>query len=306
MNTDCKYDFTHVGKDISQSQVLVRPSITYWQDAWRRLKKNKVAMLSFTIIIFIILISIIGPYLSSFSYFEQNKDATYLGIGEGGHLLGTDTLGRDLLARVMFGGRISLFIGVVVTLITVIIGVIYGGISGYYGGKLDNFLMRVVDIFMTIPGLLLNILLILVFEPGILTIIIAFSLTWWVGTARLVRGQILQLKEQEFVLAARTLGAGKIRIIFKHLIPNILGLIIIDMSLTVPGVIFGEAFLSYIGLGVRPPMSSWGVLASEGAKVLRFHPHLFIVPAIFIGLTMLSINLLGDGLRDALDPKLRK
>jgi len=301
-----KYDFTPVGKNISGSHSIVRPSINYWQDAWRRLRRNHVAMASLIILIIVTLLSIMGPWFSSYSFFEQNYSQADLGPFEMGHFFGTDSLGRDLFVRVCVGGRISLFIGVVVAFSAVLTGAAYGGISGFYGGRVDNMMMRIVDVMLTIPGMLLSILLLLVLEAGVTTIIIAFSLTSWLGMARLVRGQILQLKEQEFVLAARTLGASSVRIIFRHLIPNTMGVIIVHMTLIVPAAIFGEAFLSYIGLGVRPPVSSWGVLAAEGAKVLRFYPYQLIIPSIFISITMLSFNLLGDGLRDALDPKLRK
>ncbi|RBP37243.1 ABC transporter permease [Garciella nitratireducens] len=304
-STLTEQDFERVGKNLEESQAIVRPSLTYWQDAWRRLKKNKLAMISLVILIGIVFMCIFGPYMVPYKYYEQNYTKTNLSPGQEGHIFGTDSLGRDLFSRVWYGGRVSIFIGVVVALIALVVGVVYGGIAGYMGGKVDNIMMRIVDVLLTIPGMLLNILLLIVLEPGIVTLIIAFGLTGWLSMARLVRGQILQLKEQEFVLAARALGADTKRIIFKHLIPNILGPIIVEMTLTIPSAIFSEAFLSYIGLGIRPPGASWGVLANEGTKVLRFYPYELIIPAIFISLTILAFNLFGDGLRDALDPKLR-
>ncbi len=300
-----KQDFERVEKDLEQSQAIVRPRLTYWQDAWRRLKKNKLAVVSLGILIIIIFMCIFGPYMVSYEYYEQDYTKTNLSPGEEGHIFGTDSLGRDLFSRVWYGGRVSIFIGVVVAIIALVIGVTYGGIAGYIGGRVDNIMMRIVDVIMTIPGTLLNILLLIVMEPGVKTLIIAFGITSWLSMARLVRGQVLQLKQQEFVLAARALGADKKRIIFKHLIPNILGPIIVEMTLTIPSAIFSEAFLSYLGLGIRPPKASWGVLADEGTKVLRFYPHELILPGIFISLTIFAFNLFGDGLRDALDPKLR-
>ncbi len=279
---------------------------TYRQDAWRRLRKNPGAFASLIFLILITLSSILIPMISPYSFYEQNYLQADLPPGTGGHLFGTDSLGRDLFTRAWIGGRISLFIGVSVGFFSVVVGGVYGAVSGYYGGKTDNIMMRIVDILLTLPGMLLNILLILVMDAGMVTIITAFSLTSWLGTARLVRGQTLRLKEEEFVLAARVLGASGRRIIFRHLIPNTMGIIIVNMTLIVPAAIFGEAFLSYIGLGVRPPLSSWGILAAEGTRVLRFYPYQLFIPAALISLTMLAFNLLGDGLRDALDPRLRK
>lgn len=301
-----KDDFEIVGKNLKDSQQIVRPSMTYWQDAWRRLKMNKLAMLSLVILCLVTIMVIVGPYMTKYSYFEQFIDKTNLKPMTEGHYFGTDSLGRDLFARAWRGGRVSLLIGVVVAIVSVIVGVIYGGVAGYYGGKVDNVMMRIVDVMLTIPGMLVNILLLIVLESGVSTIIIAFSITSWLGMARLVRGQVLQLKQQEFVLAARTLGASTSRIIMKHLIPNTLGPIIVDMTLTIPSAIFGEAFLSYIGLGIKPPKASWGILANDGSRIMRFYPYQLIIPAILISITMLSFNLFGDGLRDALDPRLRK
>lgn len=301
-----KNDFEIVGKNLKDSQSIVRPSMTYWQDAWRRLKMNKIAMLSLIILCLVTIMVIIGPFLTEYTYREQFVEKTNLEPMTDGHYFGTDSLGRDIFARAWRGGRISLLIGISVAFISLAVGVVYGGIAGYKGGTVDNIMMRFVDVMLTIPGLLINILLLLVLEPGVKTIIIAFSITTWLGMARLVRGQILQLKEQEFVLAAKTLGASPARIIMKHLIPNTMGPIIVQMTLTIPSAIFGEAFLSYIGLGIKPPEASWGILANDGATMMRFYPYQLIIPAILISITMLSFNLFGDGLRDALDPKLRK
>lgn len=284
---------------------MARPSTTYAQDAWRRLKKNRMAMLGLFMIIAISAIAVLGPLLSSLSYSDQNlADANQ--PPSSAHWFGTDNLGRDLLIRVMHGARISLAIGIVASLINLTLGVVYGGISGYFGGRIDNIMMRVVDILYGIPLLLYVILLMVVLKPGLTNIFIALGLVYWLRMARIVRGQVLSLKEQEYILAARLIGADSWRIILRHLIPNSMGPIIITMTLAIPEAIFTEAFLSFIGLGVSAPMASWGVLASEGVTSLRSYPFQLFYPALAISITMLSFNFLGDGLRDALDPRMRK
>jgi oligopeptide transport system permease protein len=297
--------FTHVGIDEEFSESINRPSMTYWQDAWRRLKKNKVAMAGMIIIIIFTIMAIIGPYMVKFTYNTNNLDLMHQPPGKV-HWFGTDALGRDIWARVWMGARVSLFIGLAAAVIESIMGIIVGGFSGYMGGKIDMFIMRFVDIMIAIPELIFIILIMVIVGSGILPIIIAFAITGWLRMARLVRGQVLQLKEQEFVLAAKTLGADSNRLIFRHLIPNTLGVIIVTLTMAVPSAIFYEAFLSFIGIGIRPPLSSWGQLANSGAQVFEIYPFELLIPAVFISLTMLSLNLLGDGLRDALDPRLRK
>ncbi len=284
---------------------IARPSTTYWQDAWRRLKMNKMAMAGLVMIIFIFLLAIAGPLFTTFSYSDQNlqlanQEPSSL------HWFGTDNLGRDLLTRVLYGARISLAIGIVASLINLTIGVIYGGISGYFGGRIDSIMMRIVDILYGIPLLLYVILLMVVLKPGLTNIFIALGLVYWLRMARIVRGQVLAIKEQEYILAAQLIGASSWRIILRHLIPNSMGPIIVTMTLAIPEAIFTEAFLSFIGLGVSAPMASWGVLASEGVASLRSYPFQLFYPALAISLTMLSFNFLGDGLRDALDPRMRK
>jgi oligopeptide transport system permease protein len=286
-------------------EAIVRPSQTYWQDAWRRLKKNKMAMAGMVVLIVLTILSIVAPMVSSFDYKTQFLKDGYLSPSPA-HFFGTDQFGRDLWVRVWWGVRISLFIGITAALIDLVIGVLYGGISAYFGGRVDTIMQRILEIVYAIPLLLLAILLIVTIGPGISSIIIAYAISGWVGMARLVRGQMLLLKEQEFVLAARTLGAKPSRIILQHLIPNVLGLIIVQITFVVPTAIFFEAFLSFIGVGIRPPMASLGKLISEGAGVMRYHSHLLIFPTIVFSLILLSFNLLGDGLRDALDPKMRK
>lgn len=297
--------FQPLQAEAGAAEVISRPPTTYWQDAWRRLKKNKLAMAGLVTIILLILMAIFGPYISKFSYSDQDllmtnqpPSATYW--------LGSDELGRDLFTRLWYGARISLLVGIVTSLITLVIGVLYGGIAGLAGGKVDDIMMRIVDILWAIPFLLYVILLMVVMGPGLKTIFIALGAVYWMGMARIVRGEILSLKEREYVLAAKVLGASNLRILFKHLIPNAMGPIIIQMTLAIPEAIFTEAFLSFLGLGVSAPMASWGVLASTGMAGIRSYPWQIFFPAIAITITMLSFNFLGDGLRDALDPRMRK
>ncbi|RKP55099.1 ABC transporter permease [Cohnella endophytica] len=284
---------------------IVRPSLTYWQDAWRRLRSNKMAMTGLIVLVIMTLLAIFAPLFSKFDYETQYLMDTDL-KPSWTHFFGTDDFGRDLWTRVWWGTRISLFIGLVAATLDLVIGVLYGGISAYFGGKVDNVMQRVIEIIYSIPLLLLAIILIVFMGPGIKSIIIAYAITGWVGTARLVRGQILLLKEQEFVLAARTLGAKPSRIILQHLIPNVIGLIVVQITFIVPLAIFFESFLSFIGVGIRPPMASLGNLINDGAHYMRYQPHRIIYPTIVFSMILLSFNILGDGLRDALDPKMRK
>ena len=287
------------------TEEISRPITTYRQDAWRRLKENKLAMVGLYTAMFIILIAIIGPWVSHASYSDQNlMQANKVPSAE--HWFGTDTLGRDLFIRVLYGARISLSIGIVASLINLIIGVIYGGIAGLLGGRIDRIMMSIVDVLYGIPMLLYVILLMVVLQPGLTNIFIALGIAYWLGMARIVRGQILSLKEQEYVLAARTIGASDWQILYRHLIPNCLGPIIITMTLAIPEAIFTEAFLSFIGLGVAAPMASWGVLSSEGVTSLRSYPFQLFFPAMAISITMLAFIFLGDGLRDAFDPRARR
>ncbi|MDF2546726.1 MAG: transporter permease [Anaerosolibacter sp.] len=287
------------------SEKIVRPSMTYWQDAWRRLKKDKLAMLGLITIIAIFAIAIAGPWLSDITYSDQNL----LRANESpsaDHWFGTDNFGRDMYIRVLYGARISLLVAVIATVANFFIGVLYGGISGYVGGRVDNIMMRLVDIIFTIPVTLYAIILMVVIGSGLKSIIITLGSIFWVTMARVVRGQVLSLKEQEYVLAARTLGASTWRILVRHLIPNAMGPIIVTATMMIPGAIFTESFLSFIGLGVSAPMASWGSLASDALGGLRSYPYQLFAPAIAICITMLAFNFLGDGLRDALDPRMRK
>lgn len=400
------------------AEKVTRPSMTYWQDAWRRLRKNKTALVGLIVIVAFCLIAIFLPYFYHYEYSDQNLDFTnippkieiyqvdkdnyiyitkeykLINVSKDGKLLsagtltnddkanrkyyysvgeheivvdyslylenqkklkalerkakkdnsinisneknkienlpryavlqdgekievsktvknktyvwGSDTLGRDLFIRVVYGARISLTIGFAAAFINFIIGVFYGGISGYIGGKVDNIMMRIVDIISTIPMMLYVILLAVYMDTTLTTMIIALSLTYWVNMARIVRGQVLQLKEQEYVLAAKSLGASVPRIMLRHLIPNAMGPIMVALTMQIPSAIFTEAFLSFIGLGVSAPKASWGTLCNDALSGLYTYPYQLVYPALAICITLISFNLLGDGLRDALDPKLRK
>ena len=296
--------FVPLEREILQVQKK-EETLGYWQDAWIRLKKNKMALLGLIIIVCLIVVAIFGPIFSSHTYDEQNLMMTN-SSPSWEHWFGTDNLGRDIFIRVLYGARISLAIGIVASLLNLFIGVIYGGIAGFFGGKIDRIMMNIVDILYSVPTLLYVILLMVILKPGLINIFIALGIGYWLQMARIVRGQILSMKEQEFILAARTIGVSKKRILFRHLLPNVMGAIIVTMTLAIPDAIFTEAFLSFIGLGVSAPMASWGVLASEGVNNLRAYPFQLFFPAVAISVTMLAFNFLGDGLRDVLDPKMRR
>lgn len=280
------------------------PSLSYWQESWLRLRSNKMAMVGLTILLLLVLMAIIGPLLTPYTYYE-----THLQLKNeppsARFWFGTDELGRDLFTRIWWGARISLFVGISASLIDLAIGVFYGSVAGSVGGKTDELLMRLADILYSIPYLLVVILLMVIIGSGITTILIALTMTGWISMARIVRGQILQLRELDFIKAAHSLGASRWRILLRHLIPNAMGPIIVTVTLTIPSAIFAEAFLSFLGLGVQAPIASWGTMASDGLPALRYYPWRLFFPASFISITMLSFNLLGDGLRDAFDPKIR-
>ena len=276
-----------------------------WRDAWHRLAKNKMAVASALVLIIIILASFVGPYLSAQSYESQN-----LRLGavppHADHWLGTDTLGRDLLVRILYGGQISIAVGLCATAVALTIGVLYGTVSGFLGGKVDSFMMRIVDIIFALPFTVFVILLMVFFGRKFVLLFAAIGAVQWLTMARIVRGHVMSLRRQEFIEAAEALGLSKLRIIFRHMIPNALGPIIVYATLTVPSVMLLEAFLSFLGLGVQPPMSSWGVLIKEGADSMEEFPWLLIYPGLALALTLFSLNFLGDGLRDALDPRAAK
>jgi len=297
--------FRPKGKDLAEAESVVRPSLSYWKDAWRRLRKNKLAMTGLLCLILLTLMSIVGPYLTPYEVDTTSlRDQNQAPSAE--HWFGTDELGRDVFTRTWYGARVSLFVGVMAALIDFFIGIVYGGISGYKGGRTDAVMMRIIEVLYGLPHLLVVILLMVVMGPSLTTIIVALTVTGWVGMARIVRGQVLQIKNYEFVTASKSFGAKTMRIIRRNLLPNTMGPIIVQMTLTVPSAIFAEAFLSFLGLGIQAPFASWGVMANDALPViLSGHWWRLFFPAFFISLTMFAFNVLGDGLQDALDPKLR-
>jgi len=273
-------------------------------DAWGALKQNKAALFSFVTMSVMVILVILGPLLSPFAidqtdWYQLSAKPSF----SSGHIFGTDDLGRDLFVRVMYGGRISLMVGLVATMVSVFIGVSYGAISGYLGGKTDAIMMRVVDVLYAMPFLFFVILLMVFFGRSILLIFIAIGAVNWLDIARIVRGQTLNIKGKEFVDAARAGGVSNTKIVFKHIVPNLLGLVVVYVALTVPQVILVESFLSFLGLGVQEPMTSWGALVNQGAKQMETSPWMLIFPGLFLATTLFCFNFIGDGLRDALDPR---
>lgn len=297
---------TETTSTTSQTMELRQRSSGLWEDAWKRLKRNRAAVASAIFLVLLGVVSVLAPVLP----FVPDPTVQDLAMGatppSWTHWFGTDELGRDTFSRVLHGGRLSLLVGLVGTLVSLVIGVTYGALAGYRGGRTDEIMMRFVDILYALPYIFLVILLLVFFSRSLLMLFIALGLVQWLTMARIVRGQVLSLKNQQFVEAARALGAGDARIVLRHLVPNTLGPVIVYTTLTVPAVILQEAFLSFLGLGVQPPDASWGTLVSEGARVLALFPWLVIFPGAALALTLLCFNFLGDGLRDALDPQDRK
>lgn len=329
-------------KTAAVSISLLRKRESLWQDALRRLFRNRAAVIGLVIIVLLVLTAILANVIAPKTYYkqvlkDQNKVPTYLGKifpsmqpymkVSNDYILGADALGRDILSRLIYGARVSLGIAFIGPLISLGIGIIYGSISGYFGGRVDNIMMRIVDVLYAFPGLLLIILMMAFFRSafadptpgtftyffaqidakfgGMLFIVIGIGMTAWETMARLTRGQVLSLREKEFVEAARTLGAADLRIMFRHILPNIIGPLVVMETLAIPGYISMEAFLSFIGLGINPPTPSWGAMISSGAPVIRTYPNQAIFPALALAITMFAFNFLGDGLRDALEPRLR-
>jgi oligopeptide transport system permease protein len=297
-------EFEPLIEKLTQEAAKEVEASSYWHDSWRRLKSNKRVMFGLWTLGFLIFMALIGPFLTPYAYYETHLPLKNLPPSLE-FWFGTDELGRDLFTRIWWGARISLFVGITAAVIDLIIGVIYGSIAGLWGGKLDETMMRLADIIYSIPYLLVVILLIVVMGSGLTTIIIALTLTGWIPMSRITRGQILQLKELDYAYAAYALGASRWRILFRHLLPNALGPIITTMTFTIPTAIFAEAFLSFLGLGVQAPIASWGTMASDGLSALRYFPWRLFFPAVFISVTMLCFNLVGDGIRDAFDPRLK-
>lgn len=276
-----------------------------WHDAWLRLRKNRLALFGAGVLVLVSIACLAGPLFSSYGYEQQ-----FLELGASApsaqHWLGTDTLGRDLLVRTLYGGRISLAVGLVATLVAVTIGVVYGAVAGFFEGKVDAVMMRIVDIMYSLPFTIFVILLMVFFGREIILLFVAIGAVEWLTMARIVRAQVMAVKRMEFVEAARSLGFGKSRLIFRHILPNIVGPIIVYTTLTIPSVMLLEAFLSFLGLGVQAPMSSWGVLIKDGAEKMEEFPWLLYFPGAVFSLTLFSLNFLGDGLRDALDVRSSK
>ncbi|MBO4375561.1 MAG: ABC transporter permease [Lachnospiraceae bacterium] len=333
-------DFVPATADEKESLVVMRESVGFWKDGFRRFRKNKIAMAAFTVVMIIMVLAFIVPAFYPYAYEEQMKGSERLGIMEYSakelqmmeagesvfpHFLGTDQNGRDYTIRVLVGARVSMTVGIVASLLILIIGSVYGAVAGYFGGKTDMVMMRIVDVLYTIPDVLIIILLAQVLKfplqnlaavpgfgwitalgPNMVSMFLVFALLYWVGMARIVRGQIMVLKQNEYVTAAKALGATNGRIIKKHLITNCIGTLIVTTTLQIPSSIFTESFLSFLGLGVQAPMPSLGSLASNALNGLQTYPEKLFAPAFMIFIIILSFNLLGDGLRDAFDPKMKK
>ncbi len=308
---------------VEDTEVVAGTSL--WQDAWRRLVKNKLAVFGMVVVLLVTLASIFGPTIikaaTGYTYDYIPQDVTLIksmppftgpdGSFSWSHPMGTDNAGRDLLARVLLGGRISLMVGIISTLVSLLIGVSYGAVAGYLGGRADNIMMRLVDVLYSLPYVILVIVLLSMFRSQtpmgqLILLFVALGSVSWLTMARIVRGQVISLKNQEFVLAARATGVSTPRIIFRHVVPNTLGPVIVYATLTIPSVMLTEAFLSFLGFGVQPPLASWGSLAADGIQNIAIFPWQLIFPGVTMALTLFSLNFLGDGLRDALDPQMRK
>lgn len=274
-----------------------------WDDAGRRLMRNKAAVASMVTLGVLVLAAVIGPFLSPFAYDQVDKEDVWMAPLTAGHLLGSDALGRDLLVRLLVGLRVSLAIGVVATLVSLVIGVAWGAVAGYLGGKVDEVMMRFVDVLYSLPFIFFVILLTVTFGSNIVLIFVAIGAVEWLTMSRIVRGQTLTLKNKEFIEAARAAGLGRVAIIARHIVPNLLGPVVVYVTLTIPAVILAESFLSFLGLGVQPPMASLGALIAGGASDMELAPWLLVFPSLVMVLTLMCFNFIGDGLRDAIDPK---
>ncbi|MGZ7443674.1 ABC transporter permease [Paenibacillus macerans] len=302
-------DFRKIGTDEKEAEVIQRESISAWRDAWYRLRSNKMAMTALVVLVIISLAAIVAPWIvekiNGLNYYSNDLMSTNKGPSAQ-HWFGTDDLGRDMFVRTWMGARISLIVGLAAACIDLFIGVIYGGIMGFFGGRVDEIMNKFSEILYAIPYLLVTILLLVVLEPSLGTIILALTITGWINMSWIVRGEIMQLKSREFVLASRSMGAGSGRLLFRHLLPNAVGPIIVTVTLSVPKAIFAEAFLSFLGLGVQAPIASLGSMINDALTGWLYYPWRMLFPAILISLIMLAFNIFGDGLRDALDPKLKK
>jgi oligopeptide transport system permease protein len=289
---------------------VAEKQIGLWTDAWQRFRRNRLAVLGAVLVVILILVALLAPLLVHLGIIRDpiTQDVTNIeaGPGQAGFLLGSDQLGRDTLSRLMFGSRISLSVGILVQAIILPIGLAIGLAAGYAGGRIDNMLMRFTDIWYAFPDLLFVLVVVSVFGPSLLTIFGAIALVNWVGLARLVRGQVLSIKEKEFVEAARSSGSSPLKLIVKHLLPNSLGPIIVTLTFGIPNAIFLEAVLSFLGVGIQPPTATWGQMVFDGYEAVYANPTSVVFPAIAIGFTLLTFTFIGDGLRDALDPRMRR
>jgi oligopeptide transport system permease protein len=281
---------------------MEQQSQSLWSDAFDRLKKNKLAVISGIVLIVLIVLAIFAPWIAPHSYSYQNLELGAVGPN-GTYLLGTDTLGRDQFSRILYGARVSLLVGFVATAVALVIGVSWGIVAGFFGGKIDSTMMRIVDILYGLPFIIFIILLMVIFGRNIWLLFLAIGAVEWLTMARIVRGQVLTLKNQEFVLAAQAMGVQNLAIFFRHILPNILGTIAVYATLTIPQVMLLEAFLSFLGLGVQPPMSSWGTLIRYGVESMEEYPWMLIFPGLIFTITLFCLNFFGDGLRDAIDPR---
>lgn len=297
--------FKIVGYSKEDANRIDRPTISYWQDAWRRLKKNPVAMASLVVLGLLVVMVIVGPLIRGYDYESMNVVEKNLGPSSK-YWFGTDNLGRDLFSRIWVGARASLIIALVATALKLVFGTVYGALMAHFGGWVDEVLMRIIEVINSIPSLLLTILIMLVLGNNLFSLLVALSITAWCNTARQVRGMIKQLRESEYVYAAEVLGAKPVRIIVKHYIPNMLGILILDTATAIPMFIFTEAGLSFLGIGLQAPAISLGVLISMGQQNMDFYPSQLFFPCLVLCVIVMAFNLLGDGLRDALDPRLRQ
>ncbi len=289
----------------NETSIVLEKGISLWEDAWIKLRKNRMALIGLGLLVFLCVVSLLTPWIAPYGYEEQNL---LLGATppSAAHLLGTDIFGRDMLTRIMWGGRVSLMVGFIATAVALAIGVIYGAVAGFVGGRVDMVMMRLVDILYALPFMIFIILLMVVFGRNLLLLFFAIGAVEWLTMARIVRGQVMSLRKQEFVEAAHSLGLSQWIIIRRHIIPNTLGPVIVYTTLTIPSVMLLEAFLSFLGLGIQPQQSSWGLLINYGVETMEEYPWLLIFPGIALSLTLFALNFLGDGLRDALDPRTSK
>jgi oligopeptide transport system permease protein len=297
--------FKVVGYTEEEANRIDRPTISYWQDAWRRLRKNPVAMTSLVVLIILIIMCIIGPYLRGYDYITMNIPDKNLGSSSK-YWFGTDSLGRDMFSRVWVGARASLLIAIVATVLKLVVGTIYGAAMAHFGGWVDELLMRIIEVINSLPSLLITILIMMILGNNLFALLVALSVTAWCSTARQTRGMIKQLKESEYVYAAEVLGASTMRIIIRHYVPNMLSILILEASVAIPQFIFTEAGLSFLGIGLKSPSISLGVLISLGQQTMDFYPSQLLYPCVVLCVIVMAFNLLGDGLRNALDPRLRQ